>query len=498
MYPQKDMYKEHAVQYIEKLYRKTLDPREMCPAKMKTEAELPSGRSMYSTYLHMAIPSVLESVLISMIGIADTVMVSGVGTDAVAAVGLVTQPRFLMLCFFWALSTGITAVVSRRKGEGRQQDANRSLRSTLVITLLLSLLLMAIFMPLSVPLMKFAGAVEGETLDDANTYFRIITLALPFNALSMIICAAQRGEGNTRLTMAVNITSNLVNILFNYLLIKGIGPFPELKVTGAAIATAIGLFVGFVLSVISLFNGKRKKRFLQVSLRDRQWLEKSSAMDVINVAKGAMVEQVAMRIGFFAYAKIVAELGTDAFAAHQIDMQFLNLSFSFADGLGIAGTALVGQMLGARRKDLAYIYGSLAQRLSFAISILIAALCVFGRAFLVDLFINEENAGPLVRTMAENVMLIVAVFQPFQMLAVVASGALRGAGDVKYTARVMLLTVTVIRPVVSILAVVLLKKYAGTEAALCGAWLASLCDMTVRMVLMLRRYRNGKWQEIKV
>ena len=459
---------------------------------------LPSDRELYSSFSRLAIPSVLEMVLISLINIADTVMVSTVGTDAVAAVGLVGQPRFIMLCFFWALSTGITAVVARRKGEDRREDANLALRNTLVISLFLSVVLTALFLPFSTPLMRFAGAVEGETLEDATEYFIIVTLALPFNALSMIICAGQRGAGYTKLTMQVNITSNLVNILFNYLLINGIGPFPRMEVRGAAIATFIGLFMGFILSVISLFTGRRKQSFLALEKHASWRMNKMASMDVVRVAMGAMVEQICMRIGFFSYAKIVAELGTNAFAAHQIDMQFLSLSFSFADGLGIAGTALVGQMLGKKRKDLAHIYGTLTQRISFMISIILASLCILLRAPLVSMFINPDNAGPGVREMAENVMIVVGIFQPVQMVSVVAAGALRGAGDVKYTAKVMALTVTLIRPVLAILAVKLLKDSYGIDVALIGAWVAGLADMTVRLILMVRRYQAGNWEDLIV
>ena len=489
---------------IQHIFHKTLSIESMLPKSMSHE-ELPSGKAMYSKYIRMAIPSVLEMVLISLINMADTVMVSGLGTDAVAAVGLVGQPRFIMLCFFWAISTGITAVVARRKGEERQADANLALRNTLVITAILSVVLCAIFLPFSDALMLFAGAEEGRTLRDASDYFLIIGFALPFNAVSMIICAAQRGAGNTKLTMVVNITSNLVNILFNYLLINGIGPFPMLGVQCAAIASFIGLFAGFVLSIISLMRGKSKKRFLLLQKTDSWKIDRTATMDVIRISAASMVEQVCLRIGFFSYAKIVANLGTDAFAAHQIDMQFLSLSFSFADGLGVAGTALVGQMLGKERKDLAYIYGTLAQRFALIVSIFIATGCMLGRSFLVGMFISEPAeiteaalaSQQDVRAMAELVMLIVGVFQPFQMVATVVSGALRGAGDVKYTARVMALTVTLIRPGLAIAAVLLLKD-TDIRLALAGAWLASLTDMVLRMILVLRRYKKGKWQDIKV
>lgn len=481
---------------VSNAFRKFFSVSSMLPDHMSHD-NLPSNRKMYKTYIAMAIPSVLEMVLISLINMADTIMVSGLGTDAVAAVGLVGQPRFIMLCFFWALCTGVTAVVARRKGEGRQADANLALRNALVIAALLSVVLCVLFLPFSDALMLFAGAEAGRTLRDASDYFLIIGLALPFNAISMVICAAQRGCGNTKLTMVVNITSNLVNILFNFLLINGIGPFPMLGVRGAAIASFIGLFAGFVLSIVSLMRGRGQNRFLLLHRHDSWKLDRTASMDVIHIAASSMVEQICLRIGFFAYAKIVAGLGTDAFAAHQIDMQFLSLSFSFADGLGVAGTSLVGQMLGQKRKDLAYIYGTLAQRFAFIVSLFIATGCVLGRQTLVGWFINDATAGPTVRGMAETVMLIVGLFQPFQMVATVVSGALRGAGDVKYTARVMALTVTLIRPVLSIAAVLLLKDR-DIGLALAGVWFASLGDMVTRMILVLRRYKKGNWQDIKV
>ena len=468
----------------------------MLPASMRSEsADIPAGREMYKQYISIAIPSVCEMVLISLISMVDTVMVSSLGTDAVAAVGLVNQPRMIMLCLFFALNVGITAVVARRKGENRQQEANAALRTAIVMILLLSAVLMLVLLPLSSALMRFAGAEEGRTLELSTDYFMILGFALPFQALSMGICAAQRGVGNTKLTMQVNITSNIVNVIFNYLLINGIGPFPKLGVHGAALATALGMVVGFALSLRAIYHDHG---FLSLSPRDNWKPDMESGKALVKVASSAMVEQLAMRVGFFAYARIVADLGTDAFAAHQICCQFLNLSFSCADGLGIAGTSLVGQMLGRKRRDLAHIYGTLAQRFSLTAGLVLATACVLLRAPLVSMFINPGESEA-VRTMAEMVMIVLGILQPLQMLSVVASGALRGAGDVKYTARVMLLTVTCIRPVLALAGVYVCQNILHrSDIALIAAWMGTVCDMTVRMALMLKRYRSERWHHIKV
>ena len=238
---------------------------------------------------------------------------------------------------------------------------------------------------------------------------------------------------------------------------------------------------------------------------------------ILKVGGNALIELVALRIGFFSYARIVASLGTIAFVAHQICMQFLNLSFTFADGIGVASTSLVGQMLGRGRPDLSHIYGKIAQRIAIVGGLILASSIVLARYPLVKLFTSD----PTVIRLSSNVMLIVALFQPLQMLSVITSGALRGAGDTKFVARMMLVCVAIIRPLLAFLAIRLINAYftpvysalSATDAvstlsfwlsyeapawALLGAWAASLVDMTVRMVLSLKRFNSGVWHTIKV
>ena len=155
-------------------------------------------------------------------------------------------------------------------------------------------------------------------------------------------------------------------------------------------------------------------------------------------------------------------------------------------------------MLGRKRRDLAHIYGTLAQRFSLTAGLMLATACVVLRAPLVNMFINPGESEQ-VRQMAEMVMIVLGILQPLQMLSVVASGALRGAGDVKYTARVMLITVTCIRPVLALVGVYVCQNiFHRSDIALVSAWIATCCDMTVRMILMMKRYRSEKWHSIKV
>ena len=485
----------------------------------KMHGRQPEDMYMYTAMQEMtSVDSMMGSLSMAVGGIAAiSLMVGGIGTEAIAAVGLVGQSRMLMLCMFFAMNTGITAVVARRKGQGDREDANRTLRTSLLIIFLMSLVMTVVGQLVARPLMRLAGA-KADTIDDAEIYFRIVTAVLPFNALSMAMCAAQRGIGNTRITLYVNVTSNVVNVFLNWLLINGIWIFPRWEVKGAAIATAIGLCVGLVLACISLVRRHEGDMgFLRLSVKDDWRFSLPAARAVVKVGGNSMLEQIALRIGFFLYARLVADLGTQAYASHVVCMQFLNLSFTFADGIGVASTSLVGQMLGRERPDLSHLYGKIAQRIAVVGAVLLASVIVIFRYPLVGLFTDD----PTVARLSANVMLIVALFQPLQMLSVITSGALRGAGDTKFVARVMLICVAIIRPVLAFSAIKLITQfftpvyaeaafagaaatltywlaYEAPEWALLGAWAASLVDMALRMGLVMKRFNGGKWHSIKV
>ncbi|NLC32238.1 MAG: MATE family efflux transporter, partial [Clostridiales bacterium] len=196
---------------------------------------LPTDKEAYGNVTRIALPSVTEMVLASLIGSADTIMVGMLGKNAIAGVSLPTQPRMISLAMFFALNVGVTAIVARRRGEERRDAANTTLRNALMLILGLSLLVSALSVIFAGPLMRLAGG-NTRTMDDsivladAIMYYKIMSYGLPFHAVSMAISAAMRGVGNTRLTMRVNITSNLVNLLFNYLLIGGKFGFPRLEV----------------------------------------------------------------------------------------------------------------------------------------------------------------------------------------------------------------------------------------------------------------------------
>ena len=452
---------------------------------------LPDTRQAYRDVLNIALPAIAELVLMSLIGSADIIMVGQLGKNALAAVSLPGQPRMIMLALFFALNIGVTAIVARRKGEGRQEEANLTLKNALILSFSLSVAVAAVSVIFAEPLMRLAGGhnrtpEDAQVLKGAVNYFVIMAAALPVNAVSLCVNAALRGVGDTRIPMKVNIVSNLVNVLFNFLLIFGFLGFPRLEIRGAAIASVIGMSCGMLLSILAVTRSKSS--YLRFKRGDSWRFDRNTMRSIIKVGGNAMIEQFSVRAGFFLYTRIMYSLGVTMFAAHNIAMQFMALTFNFADGLSVAATSLVGQNLGRERRDLSLLYGRIAQRIALLVSLVIGIFTALMRYPVSQLFINPGTPDAAqVILFATETLLVVALLQPLQMSTVVLSGALRGAGDNLYVAGVMLLCVSVTRPLMTWLAVDVL------HLGLAMTWLVSLSEIGLRLFFFMTRFEGGKW-----
>ncbi len=449
--------------------------------------DLPTTREAYHTVLAVAWPSIVESLLVSLMSSVDTMMVGTIGPAAITAVGICNQPRFIILATIFSLNVGITAVVSRRKGQGDYEGANHCLKQCIVLSFLISTILAVLGGVFSTELVAFAGA-EPNVVPVAGSYFRITMVGIVFTALNLTINAAQRGVSNTRISMITNLLANIVNVIFNYLLINGIGPFPELGVDGAAIATVMGNIVAFLLALYSVWKPKHANNFLDITSKASWSFDRRTLSSLFQVSSSAMVEQVFMRIGFFLYAFMVAKLGTNAFATHQICMQILNLSFASGDGFSIAASALMGQNLGRKRPDLSKLYVSTIQRCALVVSTAIALLFIFGRYALVGLFTTDA----VIIQDGAVLMIIMACTTHLQTSQVIISGSLRGAGDTRYVAVVSFLSIGIIRPLLTWLLCFPLGF------GLIGAWVTLFLDQTLRFVANFVRFLSSKWMQIEL
>ncbi|MBO5145979.1 MAG: MATE family efflux transporter [Lachnospiraceae bacterium] len=451
---------------------------------MDTEDKV-RGKNVRET-LRMAWPAVCESFFVALAGMVDSLMVSSIGSYAVAAVGLTTQPKFMGMALFIAMNVSISALVARRRGEQKKKEANRILLAAVLFILVSAVVISTLCVTFANQIIRFCGSAE-DTHDTAVIYFRIIMGGMIFNVVSMGINAAQRGAGNTIIAMRTNITSNVVNIIGNYLLINGNLGFPALGIRGAAIATVFGTMVACVMSICSLL---KKDNFVSIPYIIKEKIKPAAAplVSIIKVGYSVFIEQVLMRVGFMSTAMMAAGMGTDAMAAHQVGMNILSLTFSFGDGMQVAAVALIGRSLGEGSPDRAKEYGRICRRIGMCISIALAVIYFLGGETLYRLFFEEDN----IVAYGVQIIHVIIIIVLFQVSQVIYMGCLRGAGDTAYTAVASTISVTLIRTGFSYLCGIVLGW------GIAGIWLGILADQISRYLFASIRFQTGKWTKIKI
>ncbi len=444
------------------------------------------NRSYVTETFQMAWPSVLETFFVALAGMVDSLMVSSIGAYAVAAVGLTTQPKFIGLSLFMAINVAVSALVARRRGQKDQYGANQILMVALAIIVTMGVVVSALCVAFADPIIRFCGS-EPDTHESAVIYFQIIMGGMMFNIVSLVINAAQRGAGRTRIAMRTNVTANTLNMIGNYLLIGGNLGFPALGIRGAALATVLGTVVACFMSISSLFS---KDGFISIYyiVKQKVRLRKNALDSITHVGWPILLERLLVRIGFLSSALMTAKLGTEVMAAHQVASNVMSLSFSFGDGMQAAAVALIGRSLGEERPDLARTYGTICQRMGFLISMVLAVIyLLFGRPFF-NLYFEETH----IVEMGVQVMRIMVVIVMLQISQVIYMGCLRGAGDVKFTTVVSTFSISFVRTACAYL----LCYICGL--GLNGIWLGVVCDQLSRFLLTRWRFKSGVWTKMKI
>ena len=444
--------------------------------RIRPEGKIPSEQAVSVRTMQLAWPVILESFLAAFVSMMDTVLVSVLGASAIAAAALTIQPRLFVITGFLSLNLAVSAAISRKIREGDRDGANRLLFQMLLVVLALSVALSVLCVVFANPILRAVGS-NADTHRDGVLYFQTVMGCMWLNVVSLLINAAQRGAGNSRMAVRTSAISNVVNILFHYLLIGGKCGFPALGVHGAAIATVIGAAVACGLSVFSLFQKKSPLRVYDV--REIE-LEIFPLETVFRTSARPIAGQLLQRAGLLLVAVLAASFGTEAFAAHQITLNFMAISFSFGDGLSVAALSLTGESLQKRRTDLAQVYGAVCRRIGGVFSLALALIfLLFGREFF-RLYTGNEavlaDGVSMMRMLAPIVLL--------EMLQTVFSGCLRGAGDLRFPAAVSLAGTAFVRPLLA-------WVFASCVGmGILGVWVGLAADQAIRFLLFGLRYRK--------
>ena len=460
------------------------------PRDRQIDIEIPSNAGRRKLITDLTWPALAENLLSSLVSIVDMLMVSSLGAYAINAVGLVTQPRFVLLASFMALSVGSTAMVARFKGAREQENACVVLNQSLIMTFFLTVVICVLMYNFGDALVRLlAGTnISEQTIREGSAYLRIQVIGFPTLSFTFCINAILRGVGNTRASFYTNASANLVNVFFNYCMIGGNLGFPAWGVAGASIATVIGQFSGLCIAIYTVARGKE---YVSFRLRLLTRIDLQMIKRILRIGIPAFAEQVIMRVGMMLFTVIVTSLGDNAYASHMVAMNIQNLSFTTGMAFGTAATTLMGQCLGRIRADLAKIYVKMTQNLGLIVSCIVAVSMFVGAEWITSMYSNDAE---IIRQ-AALMLRVIAIVNPVSNARFVYVSALRGAGDSRYAAFITFIGVILIRPLISY---ALISTFLPFQIGLLGIWIGLSSDSVICFLLSWRRYARGKWIGIRV
>jgi putative MATE family efflux protein len=434
-------------------------------------------------------PVVLQMLLRTLMFYVDTYMISVVGQEAMAAMGVVGPISHTLVAVISALSVGTIATVARAWGEGDRGKQRLEAATATVVALLLGIPLTALGVLILPGMADLFHVPDSPAVTEmARGYLRIEASIFLFFCLDAAASGILRAAGRTVVPMVATLGANLLNVFLNWIFIYGNLGAPRMGVPGAALATAISFALQGALTFGYLWTPWSPIRLTAASLRG---VTRDSVARLVRVSIPAGVEPVILQSGFLAYNKVISLLGLVPMAAHRAAITVESMTFMPAYGFAVAGSAVVGQYLGAGRPDRADAGFRECARLSTWLMSAVGVAFLFFASPLVRIFLREPGAEGTV-AVAAMCLAISAFEQPFMALAMALGGGLRGAGDTKSPVIVGMIGVWGVRiPLAWALAF-------PAGLGLNGIWITMIADWAVRTAIFSVLYRRGSWKTIKL
>ncbi len=431
----------------------------------------------------LLIPLMVEQVLTSLMGTADTMMVATVGSAAISAVSLVDAINVLIIQVFSALATGGAVICAQHLGRREREAAAGAGKQLLLTVLVLSLVVTLSLTLLRAPLLRLIfGAVDAEVMAGSLSYLFITALSYPFIALYNAGAALFRVDGNSRLPMVVSASSNLVNIALNALFIFRM----RMGVAGAALATLISR----VLCAVTILCELRRPRQAIVI---RNFLavrpDFGSIGRILAIGLPAGIENGMFQFGKLAIQSSVSTLSTAAIAGQAMTATIEGLTATPQIGIGLGMMTIVGQCMGAKRIDEAKRY---IWRLTGYAEIATILICAIS-AVIVRPVTTLAGMEPAAADITVGLTWLIAIFKPlFWSLSFIPPYGMRAAGDVRYTMIVSSCTMWSCRVVI---AIVLIRAFGFGPVAV---WIGMFSDWAIRSLIYTRHLLSGKWAQHQV
>jgi putative MATE family efflux protein len=431
--------------------------------------------------LMLAWPTIAGNLLYSIIGLVNTKIVGSLGASAVAAVTAGHRMFFVLQAVLMAITAGTTALVARAWGAGDRDEAERVTKASMWVC-------MAVAVVMAVLGLAFAEQLAGvfrldeETIAEAASFIRWLSVFNVAFAVPFVLGPAVRAAGDTMTPLWIGAITNVINVVLVYALVYGALGLPGLGVAGAAIATGLAFTAGAVIFLVMWLRGS-----LLVGVGPRGSLGRRRVKQLIRIGSPAGLEQLVWQGGFIAFLWIVALYGTAPYAAYGIGVNILALSFVVGFGFSIAASTHVGQRLGASDPEGATRSGWHATRLAVLAMVGLGAAVALAAPFIARLMIDDAE---VVRLTIVFIYILGAV-QPLMAIEFTLGGSLRGAGDTRFPLITTLTGLVLVR-------VVLAGFFAWLELSVEWVFGALIADYLIKGIMLVWRFRSGRWQRVRV
>lgn len=433
--------------------------------------------------VNLVLPMLLEQVLSVTMGMADTLMVSGVGEAAVSSVSLVDSINILIIQILAALATGGAVIGSQYLGRRDAENARRSAAQLYTVLAVSTVAVMVLSLAFCRPILRGVfGQIDDDVMRYAQQYFIVSAISYPFIGAYNAGAALFRAQGNSRISMLASLVMNVINICGNALLIYGFG----MGVLGAALAT----LVGRIFAAVWVFRQQQQfENPLRIGSLAEMRPEKEMILRILNIGIPSGLENGMFQIGKLCVSSLTSTLGTSAIAANAVANSITSLATIPGNTMSLAMVPVVGRCLGAGEKKQAKRYALLLLGVAVA-GMAVTNITLFLTA---PLMCRLYNLSAVSTAMCEQVLHWFAVLSIFfWSTSFTLPNALRAGGDAKFTMIVSIISMWLFR-------VLLCYYFVGRLGfGLLGVWMGMFIDWICRSLLFGIRFARGRWMEHKV
>lgn len=455
-----------------------------------------SGKSMTASQqigltVRLSIPAILAQISSIVMQYIDASMVGRLGANASGAIGLVSSTTWLFGGLCIAVTTGFTVQIAQAVGAGEDKSARNIMKQGLIIALCISAILALAAALISTPLPRWLG---GETAIQkmASQYFLVYMLGLPALQMNSIAGGMHQSSGNMRLPGILNVMCCVMDVIFNLFFIfptrsvqinsitftmPGLG----LGVAGAALGTITAEAVTCAIMVTALLW---KNRTLNLRKGEHLRFHRDTLTKAVKIGAPVGLEQMVMCSAYVMSTKIVSPLGTIAIAANSFAVTAESFCYMPGYGVQAAATTLVGQCVGAGQKQLSRRMAWITMGLGVSVMTVGGVLMYIAAPAMIGVLTPNEE----IRNLGAAVLRIEAFAEPFYAASIVASGALRGAGDTLVPSCMNFASMWCVRiPLAAILA---------PRVGLYGVWIAMCVELCFRGILFTTRLKRERWMRV--